>query len=430
LQSCTRREGRCSICDINNSLFGEDAFYRDATFYDCDEGSQQHDWLFRSMAVEQARLKARKAGMLAHYASFELQQAPCVSRSSAAGGGQRPPRTAGSAEGTSPSLLQAALQTQAWLGSTLPEWRAALEEQQRGALPGLEVGACWLKGDGKGFKVRCGPNHARNRSKTQSEGSMYEAISCDAIRANSKIDRVIGHLIKELPLAPDAASSLRESDCGGEHLHWSAGCPLPRVLCVNLMLPYETGLNPWSKDGGCSFVGFFHIKPETIKALQKEKEAPACIRLFRAFCKGPCGHLDGPACDPNRSLNQRLLKGVKKDLHAGLFKMMAQCTNPEDVNVPDMFHTYNGKPTVITKSGYIVKDPQGEWLEMGVDVRMFNLLARKMLCSFRQLLPKTKIHYGSLVQGIEDDEMPEGLICDMYVCGVNMIDDPMLLDNL
>ena len=74
----------------------------------------------------------------------------------AAGGGQRPPRTAGSAEGTSPSLLQAALQTQAWLGSTLPEWQAEPEEKQRGALPDLEVtGACWLKGDGKGLKVRC-----------------------------------------------------------------------------------------------------------------------------------------------------------------------------------------------------------------------------------------------------------------------------------
>ena len=49
------------------------------------------------------------------------------------------------------------------------------------------------------------------------------------------------------------------------------------------------------------------------------------------------------------------------------------------------------------------------------------------LCSYRDMIPRTKIHFGRealseprgphgrgfLVQGIEDDELPEGLLCDV-----------------
>jgi len=116
---------------------------------------------------------------------------------------------------------------------------------------------------------------------------------------------------------------------------------------------------------------------------------------------------------------------VRKDLQAGLFKAIAHCVNPEDVSVPNKFREYNGKPCLITKCGYVVKDPAGEWMEICIDVRGFNIMARTMLSSFRKVLPRTKIHYCFLVQGVEDDDMPEGLICDMYVHGIDMIDHPV-----
>merc|ERR1711972_885359 len=169
--------------------------------------------------------------------------------------------------------------------------------------------------------------------------------------------------------------------------------------------------------------------PETIKALRNDNPDP-CIKLLQDFCMGPAGMPGGSANDPNRGLDARVANGVKKDRQAGLFKAVACCMNPEAVHVPDMFHTYNGKPCLIAKCGYIVKDPlRGEWLEIGIDVRGFNILARKMLCSFRHLLPQTKIHYGFMIQGVEDDELPEGLLCDMFVHGINMMDDPVVIDG-
>jgi len=195
-----------------------------------------------------------------------------------------------------------------------------------------------------------------------------------------------------------------------------------------MMLPYTTGVIPFKKDAGCNFVGFFHIKPETLQAL-KSDDPPASVKLFKAFWEGPAGMPGGPNNDPDRCLDQRVNKAVKKDKQAGIFKTIAHCVNPEDLNVPDTFHTYNGKPCLIAKCGYIMKDPAGEWLEIGIDVRGFNIMARKMLCSFRHILPSTKIHYGFLIQGVEDDELPEGLLCDMYLHGVDMLENPTSIDD-
>jgi hypothetical protein len=302
------------------------------------------------------------------------------------------------------------------MGKTLPEWRD-------GGLPDGSLGPFWKKGDGEGLRVRCGPKYRQTGHKTDSCGSLYEGVYCDAIKADAKITDVMERCIK---LSSLPRPSCGEGDVSGGRSSpaWTKDCGVPRVLCINLMLPYKAGITPFGgADGGCSFVGVFQLKEETLRALRTGK-GPASLKLWKDFCAGPCGRPGDPSC-PNRSLARRLKPGVKKDQQTGLFKATAYCVNPQDVNVPNMFHTYNGKPCLITNSGYIVKDPAGEWIEIGIDVRGFNMLARKMLCSFRQLLPQTKIHYGFLVQGVEDDEMPEGLLCDMYVCGVSMMDDPL-----
>mmetsp|Transcript_31614 Transcript_31614/g.98356 ORF Transcript_31614/g.98356 Transcript_31614/m.98356 type:complete len:168 (-) Transcript_31614:158-661(-) len=151
-------------------------------------------------------------------------------------------------------------------------------------------------------------------------------------------------------------------------------------------------------------------------------------QALRGLLRRARGPAQGSPGDPSRSLFSRVTKNKKKDQQAGLFKAIAHCVNPKDVHVPDMFHTYNGKPVLIAKCGYVVKDPAGEWIEIGVDIRGFNVLARKMLCSFRGVLPRTKIHYGFTIQGVEDEELPEGLLCDMYMHGINIMQDPVMID--
>jgi len=428
LDTCLIRDRSRSCCDLDQgSLFGEDAFYRDA-FYDCEEGNRSHDAHF-AKAREQAWLKMRKGSMLANYATFELKRkasvAPVADALKVCGQPRDALKNAEDLARTmvrSPSKLRDSDDSRLpwWIGNTIEEWTST-------ELPDTGAGPYWSKGKGQDLKVRCGPNYRKTGTKTDSNGAMYHALSCDAIKDMGKVENIIGGIMKgKLPKQP---SNCGESECaGGNALQWSKDCPLPRVICINMMLPFSAGLFGGRGDGGCSFVGLFHITPETIKAMKSPSPPPA-VRLFKDFWDGPAGHPASDQKDPDRCLIKRVNTKVKKDQQAGLFKAIAHCVNPEDVNVPDMFHTYNGKPCLITKCGYVIKDPNHEWLEIGIDVRGFNILARKMLCSFRQCLPQTKIHYGFLVQGIEDEDMPEALLCDMYVHGINMLVDPVSISG-
>eukprot|EP00415_Alexandrium_ostenfeldii_P005081 UN5081 len=89
---------------------------------------------------------------------------------------------------------------------------------------------------------------------------------------------------------------------------------------------------------------------------------------------------------------------------------------------------FNGKPCLITKSGTVFKDPAGEWLEVDIDIRRFCYVARSMLISLREVLPRSSVHCGFTIQGCDEEELPEGIVCDMWLHNVNLVDDPRLIE--
>lgn len=385
------------------SFLGEDAFYRDnfprfrrtsssdKMFYDAEEGDSSHDSLFEELK-EQYRLKAEKTRVLAGAVKATLFHS----------------QTTGSFS-SSPTSPRSA-----WFGTTLRQCAGNGTSERN-------EGPCWSTTNGENLRVRTGPSYKTKSLKTASQGSLYEAISCDAVKSDVKLENIVGRLLDRLPAAPEGC-------------RWKRGCEVPRIICINLMLPYAGGLShlrPFGakpKDAGCSFVGLFQIRPETLAALESQK-APPAVECWRKFCKGPAAAPGASVKDPDRSLGKRLRPGIKKDYQSGLFKAMAYCMNASELKVPDMLHRFNGKPCLITKSGYIVRDPEGEWVEIGIDVRGFCTLALSMLSSFRHLLPEAQIHYGFLVQASDDEELPEEILCDMSVYWIDMMKDPVAISN-
>eukprot|EP00927_Polykrikos_kofoidii_P001224 TRINITY_DN10444_c0_g1_i3.p1 TRINITY_DN10444_c0_g1~~TRINITY_DN10444_c0_g1_i3.p1 ORF type:complete len:454 (-),score=70.14 TRINITY_DN10444_c0_g1_i3:318-1532(-) len=400
-----------------NSLCGDDAFYREA-FADAGPPVPRDRYVACACApsryAEQIQLKMRKGSVFATFASFQLKQRISTTRF-------MPPVqnwNVNSPPSPSERMTGRECDDSEWFGTTVPEWTSQLPLQAGN-------GVYWMKGIGSGLTVRCGPDYVRNGRKIPSSSTMYEAISLDAIKADTKITDVVGRIMK-IPPPPQVVGGPEHG--AGAPIKWTHACGLPRMLVINLMLPFESGLNPFNKaEHGCSIIGVFHIKPEILRAIQLRNQPPA-VKLFQKFCDGPAGLPGGRKDDPNRCLGARKTT-QKADRQSGLFKAVAYCENPEDINVPELFHRYNGKPALITNSGYVIKDPEGEWMEIGVDVRKFNALCRKMLCSFRDRIPLTKIHYGFMIQGVEDEELPEALLCDLHCVGIDIMEDPVKIPN-
>jgi len=265
----------------------------------------------------------------------------------------------------------------------------------------------WHPGTGEGLEMRCGPDYKRQRRKQESNSHMYECISMDIIRADHKIERVLDSLL-EVP--PHCA-------VGNGHLSWTPDSVLPRVICVNVQLPYK-GMNPLgAHDPGCSIVSIFHVTGETLQ-LVEDPNCPPSLTLFKNFCAGPDGRL-----------NNRLQPSQKQTNTSGLFKAVAFCTNLENCTAgmhgADLASKFNGKPCLITKSGNMIKDSSGnrEWIEISVDVRLFATAARIMLAQCRDRIAKAHIHVGFFIQGCDDRELPEGLIGDVFLDCVHLDQD-------
>jgi hypothetical protein len=412
------------------SCCGSDAFYRDS-FLEYTE-PPLHNGRLSTKAFEQAKLKAKKGKVFVQHAvtsvkseaiklptelkrlPHELKKIPSMLKrqsSTATDSVQQPGETSPCVDygrvisELEPDQIQSLSDwqsTSAWAGKTIPLWTGE-------ALQSPKIGPCWKKGDGKGLPVR-DIGYKRTKASVHADEHMYDCLTLDGIRSDVILEDIIGRVIDTIP--PPSKGSL-----------WTPECPLPRVICINLKLPYYNPKNPWAQeDGGCSFCGFFEISNATILHLNEENP-PASVRLFRKFCEGPTGR-PGNLKDPSRSLSLRQDKGKTKDLNTGIFKAAGWCENEDELGVPQFLRQFNGKSFVITESGYVVKDPAGEWMELGFDVRQFPILFKDALYTFRDFLPKAQYHCGFLIQATEDEDLPEGLLCDLYLSGVNIKNHP------
>jgi len=285
-----------------------------------------------------------------------------------------------------------------WLGTTSKEWDASITGPEG---PGFK----WSRGDAAAFQVRCGPDYATMKGKAPSAPAMYECIGVDVVRAGCPVKQVLTRLVP-------VPSRGRE--------WWRKGCMLPRILCIVTQLPYTTrgpSANGVSNDPGCSVVATFAITQAAVQAASAEVLPPA-VRMMRDFSAAAGGQCNTDA----------------GSMTPGVIKAIAIGENVKDMQaIPTLMqpavYRYNGTPTLITRSGCTYRDPEGEWLEIDIDVRYWAYAARNALYYLRGCMPDAIIHLGFLVQAAEDDDMPEGIIGACRIHGLDIMESPKLIDD-
>lgn len=238
------------------------------------------------------------------------------------------------------------------------------------------VAQSWCPSDGTQFNVRMGPNYKKTGTKAPSAPSFYQCVGIDNFSSPSKINHIAERV--QLPPVPEG----------------STGLPLPPFLVVNVQMPHQ-GPSARGKKGdgvGSSFVYYFALTPSTIEQLQGPPDG------YTPALKILCRYLARCESDPK----------IK-----GHFKVIALCTNPQDVGLKQLMSKYNGKPVLINKTGSIFRGES--YLEMDVNVHAFTMMTRKSLKETHSSLSKMKVLMGFVIQGQEDNELPEQIFGCAYL---------------
>uniref|UniRef100_A0A7S2MX10 Protein ENHANCED DISEASE RESISTANCE 2 C-terminal domain-containing protein n=1 Tax=Helicotheca tamesis TaxID=374047 RepID=A0A7S2MX10_9STRA len=229
--------------------------------------------------------------------------------------------------------------------------------------------------DASTFHLRVGPNYKKKKTKAPSGSALYELVSMDFIQAETFLKDAKDAI--ELPSIP----GVTDVETGNEFV--------PPMLVVNSWLP--------TKDHGplsngklekpsyiCVIV--FAIEQWVVEELKDIDNASPAVKLLAEWCR-----------EAETNVEFR-----------GRFKAIGLVEEMEKMGIPGFITQYNGKPTLITKSGNFTRHEK--YIEMAINVHLWAYVARKGMLTLLPSFAKLLINVGFTIEGRSDMELPEVLL--------------------
>lgn len=213
------------------------------------------------------------------------------------------------------------------------------------------------------FKVRQ-PGYSKSKAKAPSKESIYELVRLDLIR-----DHVVNagsclSLPQVAELSPNPST-------------------LPNLFIVNAQIPDKSPSLFGSKnkdDLGFSLVFYLQLKPWAVA----EQHTHPGVKLLKRYV---AEHAKTP------DIRRR-------------FKSIGMVYNVQNLgSLATLVDTYNGKPAILNKTATIFQ--QSGYFEVDVSVFDFPYIPLKGLSSVKEMVAGLGLRAGFLLQGEDDDELPE-----------------------
>lgn len=228
-----------------------------------------------------------------------------------------------------------------------------------------------------------GPNYRQTGRKEASGPALFTLLHLDIYKTPCRIGG-IASLLPSLPSVPPTSVPPSSSS-------------VPPLVIINCQLPSEAPvLLNMSEDGpGYNVIFYFACTEETAKALHDLPSASPAVRLIDEYFR---------------------LAPTSPDFR-GRFKAMAQVHDIGKLGLPGFIEKYNGKPTLITKSGILTTGPG--YAEMDINVHRFGFPAKRGLYHLQEKFKDIVFEIGFIIEGRDDVELPEVMLA---VAQFNYID--------
>ena len=257
----------------------------------------------------------------------------------------------------------------------------------------------WSNCDGTTFSVRRGPNYTDGQ-KEQSKAAMYTAFRLDCYKVPQKINGLWRYT------HPDIASDFCEQ-IALYSLPPNCPLPLPPLCIINIMLPnYKPEMGKTTDGPGYGILMVAHLSRELFDQLTE-------------LAKNPEAEVDGLQVNPV----QLLLNFMKSDESQTdkvreRMKLINRCMNPKTVGfgwaLNKALKKYNAKPFLARTSTTFYYEP-GLYFGIDIDISLWGYPAKKGLASMWEDIPKMIFDVGFVIEGRDDHELPEQLVCGLRI---------------
>ncbi|GMI28869.1 hypothetical protein TeGR_g14188, partial [Tetraparma gracilis] len=245
-----------------------------------------------------------------------------------------------------------------------------------------EVPHTFRPGNGTIFNVRKGPAYKKTGAKAPSLECLYDLYSCDLVRTPMRM-KESGEMF-----TPPHVPGVTDIQTGNAYV--------PPMIIVSCGMPaFEPSLFG-GEDDGPSYMAIFYfvIGERMLKELKDLSTASPAVKLLAEWCK----------------------RGEHENTIKGRFKCCCVLDDVDKLGLPAPIPSYNGKPVIINKTGAFFR--KENHIELTIDVHNFAYLARKGLYSIMPKFPTMKLNVGFVIEGRDDDELPEcmmgvGKLCYM-----------------
>ena len=248
----------------------------------------------------------------------------------------------------------------------------------------------WTSIGASNFRVRCGPNYDRNKSKAPSADALGDVVAVDLLRTEKKIFDILS--LNHIELPPPTPG-------------WSE--TYPELLVINQMLPVN-----------------FHNSMLTSEKTDGETwNVVTYVRLKPGLSNGWAGDLEPQDAS---QLAARFIHRAGQDAQiAHCFKEIGVIRNLSDLSVHfpwllyDLFKKYNGKPILTRPEHFFTRDPAGRYFMIDLDTHRYKYLTRSGLHQGFSYVQHVVMAYGFVVEARKEAEMPETMLC---CCELHRID--------
>jgi len=241
------------------------------------------------------------------------------------------------------------------------------------------------------------------KKKISCPGELYECIAVDCFASNARFTDIAARV-----KLPDVSF-----DDGDSPKTWQS----PDIFIASLAIPTEAPRFGQSTDDGpgVTVVGYFKMKEET-RAILRRVTAPGY----------------DPSSDESESdidVQKRTVNGVRlweqyciqapsDPTFQARFKLIPSA-NLEELGCPAYISKYNGKPVLIKRNqvtGFFTEYPSLNAMSFEISFHPFPYLFKQAMAYLKDYFDSTVGTFGFVIEGRNDDELPEVMIGAMQLC--------------